>query len=117
MATRMNLEVRNEHNRNNPNIYRSVPGCFNHSYGGPLMFLSTNDNLAPWFKQFLWAHSMAPRHVRPAHMFYHLGAANKSKRPFRVWAVSRASFCAIGGLEYPPACSIISNQPTFRGKK
>jgi hypothetical protein len=60
-----------------------ILGRFYFTHGADIMFLSSNDNLAPWFKQFLWAHSMAPRHVRPA-MSYDLRPVNKNRNPIRV---------------------------------
>lgn len=75
------------------------------------MFLSYNDNYAPWFKMFCRAHVLAPKHVINPHCFDDLIRANDNTKPLRVWIPETVCQCATT-LE-TVACSHISSQPLY----
>lgn len=73
------------------------------------MFLSTNDNIAQWFKIYCRAHYMAPRHVFSAWTLDDLTRANDNRKPIRVWVPDTVYQCAttFDGV----ACSHLKTQP------
>lgn len=75
------------------------------------MFLSTNDNIAPWFKVYCRAHELARDYVCNPMWFDGLIRSNdnlKPKKPIRVWPDSPLVQCATT-LEI--GCSHISSRP------
>lgn len=72
------------------------------------MFLSTNDNIADWFRVFCAAHLMAPNHVCNPAWFDDLIRSNDNKKPLRVWIAEPMILCATT-LEI--GCSYISSRP------
>lgn len=75
------------------------------------MFLSTNDNIAPWFKAFCECHLMAPYHVCNPMWFddiFYVNDNDKPRRKLRVWVSEPMVLCATT-LEI--ACSHISSRP------
>lgn len=75
------------------------------------MFLSYNDNWAPWAKQYLRAHALARDYVCNPATFDDLIRSNDNRKPLVVWVPYNAHQCAIT-LE-TVACSHISAQPLY----
>ncbi len=73
------------------------------------MFLSTNDNIAQWFKVFCAAHVLAPNHVCNPARFDDLVRSNDNRKPIRVWVPDTVYQCAttFDGV----ACSHLKTQP------
>ena len=73
------------------------------------MFLSTNDNIADWFRVFCAAHLMAHNHVCNPARFDDLIRSNDNRKPIRVWVPDTAYQCAttFDGV----ACSHLATRP------
>lgn len=75
------------------------------------MFLSTNDNIAPWFKVYCRAHELARDYVfNPmwADDIFYVNDNNKKKKPIKVWPDSQLVQCA---TTLKIGCSHISSRP------
>lgn len=72
------------------------------------MFLSINDNIAPWFKVYCKAHLMAPNHVCNPMRFDDLIRSNDNRTRLRVWIPETVVQCA---TTLKIGCSHISSRP------
>ena len=73
------------------------------------MFLSTNDNIAPWFKVYCRAHELARYYVFNPMWADDIFYVNDNRAPIRVWVPDKVYQCAttLDTL----ACSHISSRP------
>ena len=73
------------------------------------MFLSTNDNIAPWFKVYCRAHELARDYVFNPMWADDIFYVNDNRTPIRVWVPDKVYQCAMT-LD-TLACSHVSSRP------